>query len=72
MENAILVLYEGPCNNLKLKGCTDTDNCGGSIMPIVSYENLKSFTTLLYSGAFKCRLDGWEFLDTGDGGRIKH
>ncbi|MBR9922938.1 MAG: hypothetical protein GYB31_19095 [Bacteroidetes bacterium] len=40
MVNAAMAVYAGPCNNPTLIACTDDDNCGNTIMPIMEFNDL--------------------------------
>lgn len=41
-----MAIYTGTCNNLEEFACTESDNCGNSIMPIWDWGNLTPGTTL--------------------------
>ncbi len=38
--NGAMAFYEGPCNDLTQLYCTDDDNCGNTVMPIMQLDNL--------------------------------
>ena len=40
MVNAAMAVYLGPCGNPTLLACTDDDNCGNTIMPVLQFDNL--------------------------------
>lgn len=46
MTNAAMAIYTGTCNNLQEFACTESDNCGNSIMPIWDWGNLAPGTVV--------------------------
>jgi len=46
MTNGAMAIYEGACSNPSLLSCTEDDNCGNTIMPILNLTNLNPGTTL--------------------------
>ncbi len=46
MTDGAMAIYTGTCNNLTEFGCTQSDNCGSSIMPVWDWGNLAPGTTL--------------------------
>ncbi|KAA3621115.1 MAG: hypothetical protein DWQ02_28310, partial [Bacteroidetes bacterium] len=46
MTNAAMAIYTGVCSNLQEFACTESDNCGSSIMPIWDWGNLAPGTTI--------------------------
>ncbi len=45
LSNGAMAIYEGSCNDLTELYCTDDDNCGNTIMPIMQLDNLTPGTT---------------------------
>ncbi len=46
MSNAAMAIYEGPCSNPNLISCTEDDNCGNTIMPIMNLTGLPGGSTI--------------------------
>lgn len=40
MTDAAMAIYEGPCSFPQLHTCTEDDNCGNTIMPILQFDDL--------------------------------
>ena len=45
--NGAMAIYEGPCTNPELLRCVENDICGNTEMPITSFQNLTSGSTIL-------------------------
>jgi gliding motility-associated-like protein len=45
MGDAAMAIYSGTCNNLQEFACTESDNCGNSVMPIWDWNYLAPGTT---------------------------
>jgi large repetitive protein len=46
MTNGAMAIYDGPCGNPNLLSCTEDDNCGNTIMPIMNLTGLNPGNTL--------------------------
>ncbi len=46
MTNGAMAIYDGPCSNPNELSCTEDDNCGNTIMPILNLTSLTPGTTI--------------------------